>query len=1034
MDQIKYQGYARDRGFNPIQVSNANVDAIAQQGQGLLRQLRSNQAIERSNRDAYLSGQEFKQQAEQRNRDANFQFAARSRQAYQDGVSRNLQTKIQDATRAQQSFDKDMTTMGALASLAPTLSKVVTEYQKNKDEADEIEGMNLVAQYGVTPEKLQRYQAGVAKLDRADAAVKGITNQLEFEGVPVDVLERLRGLSGRKLFGATKMYAINGANNYPIWRAQNGDTPVPFGDGETTLNGAKSQEEWETANAYLRNQYLKQFIGINPVLLNESLFPKMGNQELVERGQYLETLYKVKQEDLQEEKKNDLRTEVSSETPGAGLMSWIQREAGVDANGKSPFLGQKGREAFKILKDLADKNLLDDDTWEAIKSHQYLHNDGSTRQVQETFALYVDEINDVFQQRKKEAYQEREFNKTLAGEELDKLFQEKYEAEGFSDAELEQAKAKYASATGGKASQFLSSIESRTAEKMTESIAEQHLRYLANRGMLTTKELMQPGKYPESIISRFRRDAADGDKLGSLDQAMIKGKQDILNARAQELLGQTGSDKKDSSAFKWAQLEIDRVFKAKVLEEFSKGNQSGAVDAAYEFVNNLLWDGKQKQTGPFAMTNDIGSLNPYVGMGKANSYAREVQRVGKLSQQLRNNPSAIENTVVLEPPEMKQLKAFSEGRGGSIPAVIFSIASKSPTLSPIDIINAQLKAAGGKLMAPVLSEQVRQGMSPYQQRIMQWKPSNANTYQAFGMNQGPDPYRGLLDLIASKESLGNGDYNAMNRGGDAPDRPYGSGDSSQLLGVPLSNMTVAQVMEAHSRGDVWAAGRYQIIPKTLRGLLKGSYGSTGVNINDRFDAATQDKLAIALIRGRAGKFFNGSGSISEAIVGMGNEWIGLRKVSPTDLSKRLENTRQMLNSPSIWRQPEGMRSGIVYRIGSLGYGSTGPHLDLKRVDRGTLKSTGSVPIATNELDNFVDVQANGKWKPLSKGTTVTDHENQHRARGSYGVDYAAKDGTPVRLKNGAKVVGTFKGDQGTDHTIIELPDGRRFQFLHGTNA
>lgn len=142
----------------------------------------------------------------------------------------------------------------------------------------------------------------------------------------------------------------------------------------------------------------------------------------------------------------------------------------------------------------------------------------------------------------------------------------------------------------------------------------------------------------------------------------------------------------------------------------------------------------------------------------------------------------------------------------------------------------------------------------------------------------------------------------------------------------------------------------------------------------------------------------------------------------------------MLNSPSIWRQPEGMRSGVVYRIGSLGYGSTGPHLDLKRVDRGTLKSTGSVPIATNELDNFVDVQTNGKWKPLSKGTTVTDHENQHRARGSYGVDYAANDGTPVRLKNGAKVVGTFKGDQGTDHTIIELPDGRRFQFLHGTNA
>jgi hypothetical protein len=38
-----------------------------------------------------------------------------------------------------------------------------------------------------------------------------------------------------------------------------------------------------------------------------------------------------------------------------------------------------------------------------------------------------------------------------------------------------------------------------------------------------------------------------------------------------------------------------------------------------------------------------------------------------------------------------------------------------------------------------------------------------------------------------------------------------------------------------------------------------------------------------------------------------------------------------------WRDPATMRPSVVYKIGSLGYGSTGPHLDLKRVDRGHLK-------------------------------------------------------------------------------------------------
>jgi hypothetical protein len=50
------------------------------------------------------------------------------------------------------------------------------------------------------------------------------------------------------------------------------------------------------------------------------------------------------------------------------------------------------------------------------------------------------------------------------------------------------------------------------------------------------------------------------------------------------------------------------------------------------------------------------------------------------------------------------------------------------------------------------------------------------------------------------------------------------------------------------------------------------------------------------------------------------------------------------------------------------------------------------------------------------------------------MDYAAPSGTPVRLKNGAQAVESFKGQGGTDHLIIELPDGRRFQFLHGTKV
>jgi hypothetical protein len=75
-----------------------------------------------------------------------------------------------------------------------------------------------------------------------------------------------------------------------------------------------------------------------------------------------------------------------------------------------------------------------------------------------------------------------------------------------------------------------------------------------------------------------------------------------------------------------------------------------------------------------------------------------------------------------------------------------------------------------------------------------------------------------------------------------------------------------------------------------------------------------------------------------------------------------------------WRDPATMRPSVVYKIGSLGYYSSGPHLDLKRVDRGTSKTTGAVQIKPNEIDSFAEVNVEGKWLPLSKGTTITDNE------------------------------------------------------------
>jgi hypothetical protein len=75
--------------------------------------------------------------------------------------------------------------------------------------------------------------------------------------------------------------------------------------------------------------------------------------------------------------------------------------------------------------------------------------------------------------------------------------------------------------------------------------------------------------------------------------------------------------------------------------------------------------------------------------------------------------------------------------------------------------------------------------------------------------------------------------------------PYG------LLKKPLSAYTVAEVKEFQAKertgfGQLWATGRYQIIPDTLKGIQR----SAGVSDNDKYDKTTQDKLGWQLILNR----------------------------------------------------------------------------------------------------------------------------------------------------------------------------------------
>lgn len=1028
MRQVEYRGYARGEGFNPIQVPDS-TRKIAEQDQAYIQGMQRYASQREANRQEYARGMERKFAAEEQNRRQNFEWQEREAQRYQNAVLRNIDTKRENAARAAQFIGQDKTVLTALSGLSKTISEGLIAYDKKVSEEQEADGKNFVFENNLSPEVIARYQAQKAALSESDTRLNNVANQLEFEGVPTSILDQYLNLSGWKRVGATAAMAQQGADNYPVYALQARDTlELDIGNGPFTMATARNIEEYKAAEAAIRTQYLKNFNGIGDALLNEYLFPGMRQYEANERAQFINQYEKNITERIQSERVSDLLTNARA-SGGQGLLDWVNRVSGNDRN----LIGPTRRQGFEIIAKAIETGQMSPGEWQQIKDYEFVPR-GQSKPITigEYYAGEISVVENAIAQKEKEEYEKRQKDRLFANEEFDEIVRQKIYGEGASDEEISQILEAYGR-NGFNVPEFLRSYQTQDA-KNKEAQKEQ-LIYLANRNLLTTEELLTPGKYSEELIAQFKSQASNGDQLKGLNTSKVDDSLKIIEARMSELLKQTGTDTKTSSALLMGMQKAEDIFNRKVLTELrASGDEDLAIEKAQEYVMTLMWNGMgaEQKNGPFTITGQVGSLNPFVFM--AGSSGKAADEVAKMNR-IRNNPQILNTQVIISQRDLQEIEQFRKGKGG-IPASIRQIA-KSTGKPAVDIINAQLTAAGKPPLAPVLSETIRQGMSPLQRRILEYRPSSGNTYQAFGMNPGDttQPWKPLLDLIASKESTSYGGYDAMNRGGDdGGHTAIGSANSREVFPGGLSSMTVAQVMDLHNKGELHAAGRYQIVAKTMRGLMQGSYGPTGVNLNDRFNAATQDKLAIALIRGRAGKFFSGTDTLGNAVVGMGNEWIGLQNLPQGKLAQMLESTRQRLNSSNPFRQPEGMRTNVVYRIDSLGYGSTGPHLDVKPVRPGTMQSDRQLPAyKRGQLDQFVEITLpNGKRGNLSALSVTTDDDRKHRARGSFGHDYAAPKGSELRLKNGARVVGSYKGDQGTDHLIIELPDGRRYQFLHGT--
>ena len=913
--------------------------------------------------------------------------------------ARREDAALTKADEAALEFAQNLNTkqLADLSALSKSLLGASEAGMKMYWQAEATKGINAIRESGVPFDEYFEWHKTKKDLEIAQAGGDALANQSMAAGEPFEVANLYKGLSGIAKIYAKEELARQGSDSYLPWmqnqlqtndslvlRTKNGEEFTPNKTGNDPVKRAQ-------AIRALDDQFYEQFgfLGINRVVLQDQAFEKMnaGRTKLIGEARF---------NFAQEQSAATRETAMVMLRQGNYLGAVRALASTVDGEGRHIGYGGAHDEALKMMGEIDKAGLLEDTAYQAILNQPDVD---SGKPVGKRWEVRFAQFEKDRAARARADWTADQADRELEAGKAEDEFRQLFDNDPTqrTESNIKAAQERYFFLSGGKKSTYLEGLQSEYSVD-AKGKAELNSRFekLAEQNLLTTDMVAQA---PWSVQSKWM-DTAKKQEAGRTTQFKTHLKA-IENHVKTDPRVKVSPDGSTSGTATLVVGELQAKFNRKVSEYVGSGMSPAA--AADQAVSEVM---AEFQTAPRYAMDSMGNFSGFT-LGTAKTSAAINQKLNKIRNAILGGGKASLNKKPGLIFNAAQLTAMEDGYGEpgwTMPLEAQYWGSKLG-ISGLEVINRQREAAGMRpLITPASMEIMSTAMTSDMQALLNRLPTYNRSVRALSSMGSFQP--------------------AM--------VPKGFGDPIQAAakanGIDPAILTGILEVESSWRDDIiygrtksvaGARGIAQIMPEYHPGV---NYDDPVASINY---AAKHLKGLIAATNGDVNR------AIQAYNAGLGG--IGKSQENRDYLPKVLKSAAKY-GYGQAWRDPATMRPSVVYKIGSLGYGSTGPHLDLKRVARGTTTTTGSVEIKPNEVDNFVEVNVEGKWQALSKGTTMTDTEARHRARGSYGVDYAAPSGTPVRLKNGAQVVGSFKGQEGTDHLIIELPDGRRFQFLHGTKV
>ena len=772
----------------------------------------------------------------------------------------------------------------SLQQFSKTLQDFVQARSEDYMKSEESYGLMKAYTEGLPQELLDAYEAEKAADEALDGETIQAAAQAEQQGATTDVSKMIRGMSHWQRRGYFKGMLTQAGSQYPAIRAELAqNTSVEINGKEVTLDNAEGMAEYRAITAKIDQLFLEQFVGINPALLNDHLFPAMKQYAQREAVAFAD---KEKQA-LEAEKNDRYETEVFdalSPNGDVNKLPTIIEKYSADFGG----LGPTKKKTLTLVKKMLASREINEATYNKLMSERpgkcvevTLKGQKKSQCFATAFRkdIGLENLDREFHVAQREAVSEALEKDKITKQDYVNQMRADDEETGIvlSESQLEKRKQEYRDRfQTNDLPDYLARYQ--TIEDRDENLSRAALdEVYARKGYLTPQDI---ANHPFSVRDYYKSNnmvvsdetaVTPNDEYTRQAKAEIKG--DTVNYfKRQGQKNRTDGEfaRFENNAYNDYKLEYARLRRQNVSE-------LDAHNGALKIVRDKMQrDPKEKKKSIYED-----------GFRDSSSPTEALQNYETVKQQFLDNGNNLNVKNDALQPYMDELTNWRKSGGkGTLPPIFYTLASAGTyrlpdgrVAGPWDIAQAQYLAHTNEvLVKPPAVQQVDTFEYSARDKLTN-KPTYSRHYRA-GIDLNWKP---LMDLTGSVEGSDRfGGYDAMNT-------PYDNigYNSVNRLGRGVSTMTIGEVLSLQAQDKVHAAGRYQFT--NHMGTLEETMLWAGLTPDDPFNAENQDKLFKARYLWRMRR----DASLSNLRL----EWVGLNNIPSPELQDAVDQVGDPYNQP-----------------------------------------------------------------------------------------------------------------------------------------